>query len=84
MAEIVNLRMARKRKARDEREREADRNRIVHGRSKAERQRLEAEQGRAERFVEGHRRQSSPAPASSPLPTADVSLPPLPRDDEAT
>lgn len=32
MADIVNLRMARKRKARAEKERAADENRILHGR----------------------------------------------------
>ncbi len=58
MAEIVNLRMARKRKARDEREREADRNRLLHGRSIAERSKTSAEQERTERFVDGHRRET--------------------------
>ncbi|MBD8890543.1 DUF4169 family protein [Roseibium litorale] len=37
-AEIVNLRQARKRKARSEREKTADANRVAFGRSKAERQ----------------------------------------------
>ena len=37
-AEIVNLRQARKQKARSDKERAADQNRITHGRTKAEKQ----------------------------------------------
>ena len=62
MAEIINLRMARKRKARDEREREADRNRVLHGRSKAERSKSDTENQRAERFVDGHLRETPTTP----------------------
>ena len=45
MAEIVNLRRARKQREAAEREAEAQRNRVLHGRTKAEkaRDRLEAE-----------------------------------------
>ena len=39
MADIVNLRQARKQKARDEKTRVAEQNRALHGRSKAEKQR---------------------------------------------
>lgn len=47
MAEIVNLRRARKQRAAVEREAEAQRNRVLHGRTKGEklRDRLEAERG---------------------------------------
>ena len=37
MGDVVNLRMARKRKARGEREAQAEQNRITHGVSRAER-----------------------------------------------
>jgi hypothetical protein len=54
MADIVNLRQARKQKARSDKERQAEQNRVLHGRSKAERDRRLAEQ--ADRFIDGHRR----------------------------
>jgi len=56
MAEIVNLRTARKRKARAKKEAEAEENRTRHGLSRAER--LAAGRVRQEdtRHVEGHRR----------------------------
>ena len=55
MSTLVNLRTARKRKARADKEQAAGENRALHGRSKAEklRDRLQAE--KAQRFVEGHR-----------------------------
>lgn len=56
MGEVVNLRLARKRKVRAEKEQVAERNRAVYGRTKAERERDEAEAGRAVRFLDGHRR----------------------------
>jgi hypothetical protein len=55
-AEIVNLRRARKAKARIEREKEAEANRIAFGRTKAEKSATTAERERAEREIEGHRR----------------------------
>lgn len=56
MAEIVNLRTARKRAARDRKAAEAEQNRARHGETAAERsaRRLAAE--RAENLAEGHRR----------------------------
>jgi hypothetical protein len=51
MAEIVNLRQARKRKARADKETRAAENRIVFGRTKAERDKITAE-----RRLESHRR----------------------------
>ena len=44
--EIVNLRRARKAKAREEAEREAGRNRVLHGRTREERARDDAERAR--------------------------------------
>ncbi|MEP9371780.1 DUF4169 family protein [Mesorhizobium sp. KR1-2] len=66
MADIVNLRQARKNKARAEKERAAEQNRALHGRSKAEktRDRVVAEQ--TARFVEGHRREHRAGPPSPP------------------
>lgn len=57
MAEIVNLRQVRKRKARAEKEQAAERNRVIHGRPKTERQRDRALAEKAEAFLEGHRRE---------------------------
>lgn len=56
MAEIVNLRMARKRKQRADAQSVAEENRLLHGRSKAEKRIAEAEQEAAVRHVDGHRR----------------------------
>lgn len=56
MAEIVNLRQARKRKNRDERERVAEANRLAHGRTRAERKQSEIEKARADKHLDGHNR----------------------------
>jgi hypothetical protein len=55
MAEIVNLRMARKRKARTEKDAEAEANRRKFGQTKAERDRQAAEKQLAERRIDGHK-----------------------------
>lgn len=55
MSNVVNLRMARKRKARAGKEQAADENRALHGRPKGEKQRQRMEAQRAADFVEGHR-----------------------------
>lgn len=57
MAEIVNMKRARKLKARAEAEKEAAANRLAHGRSKAERNLARAEEDAARRKLEGHRRE---------------------------
>ncbi|CDP54232.1 hypothetical protein [Devosia sp. DBB001] len=57
MGEIVNLKLVRKRKARDEKEAKASENRIIFGRTKAEKQKVEAERALAERKIEGHKRE---------------------------
>jgi hypothetical protein len=54
MAEIVNLRRARKQRARQEAEKQADRNRVAFGRTKAERSLTEAERDKAARTLDGH------------------------------
>jgi hypothetical protein len=54
---VVNLRMARKRKARADKEQAANESRVVHGRSKAEKLRDRTQAESAAAFVEGHRRE---------------------------
>ena len=56
MADIVNLRTARKRKAREEKERAAEENRVRHGLSGAERRAARVERERADAAHEAHRR----------------------------
>lgn len=56
MAEIVNLRMARKARLRASDKAEAEANRAKHGRTKAERRMSEADAARLTRTVEGARR----------------------------
>ena len=60
MAEIVNLRRARKARDRASAEAQAEQNRITFGRTKAERTLTEAEKTLAERRLEGHRLSDDP------------------------
>ena len=53
--EVVNLRRVRKARDRAEREVVAAANRVVHGRTKPERQAQEIETTRSERHLDGHR-----------------------------
>ena len=57
MAEIVNLRRAKKAKARADADAQAAGNRALFGRTKAEKQRMEIEREKARREIEGHRRE---------------------------
>jgi hypothetical protein len=61
MAEIVNLRQARKRKARAERDRTAEANRLKFGQPKAEKDRSRLEDARARRVHDAHRREEDRA-----------------------
>ena len=56
MAEIVNLRQARKRRARAEKDAQAEQNRLSFGRTKAEREASAAKAELEARRLEGHRR----------------------------
>ena len=56
MAEIINLRRARKRKERAEKEVRAADNRLAFGRSKGERTLSDARKDLAERRLDGHKR----------------------------
>ncbi len=60
MAEIINLRQARKRKARSDKEAKAAENRVTFGRTKEERRLAEAEKDLAVRRLEGHKRDETP------------------------
>jgi hypothetical protein len=62
MSNVVNLRMARKRKARADKEQAASENRALHGRSMAEKQRDRMLAEKAENFVEGHRLRGRDSP----------------------
>ena len=55
MAEIVNLRQARKARKRDEALKQADANRVKFGRTKAQKTAGQAEQARLDRTVDGAR-----------------------------
>jgi hypothetical protein len=54
VGDIVNLRVARKRKFRLEAEKAADASRIAHGRPKADREKSEMERTIVERRLDGH------------------------------
>lgn len=56
MADIINLRQARKVKARRDKERVASANRAKFGQTKAEREVRRAEEARVERLLDGSRR----------------------------
>lgn len=61
MAEIVNLRMARKRKTRAGQEAHAAEKRALHGRSKAAKQHDRAVEEKNRAFIDGHfRREPEP------------------------
>ena len=63
MAEIINLRQARKAKARSEKESAAEANRLKFGRSKAEKTLSEAEKKLSARKLDGHKREDGPEDA---------------------
>ena len=55
MAELINLRQARKAKAKAQKEKAAETNRILHGTPKAVRKLSEARKDKAEQHLAGHR-----------------------------
>ncbi|MEQ9636358.1 MAG: DUF4169 family protein [Devosia marina] len=55
MAEIINLRSARKAKARTEKEAAAEANRLKFGRTKAEKLKNAGEKARADKHIDGHK-----------------------------
>jgi hypothetical protein len=58
MADIVNLNRARKAMARAADRKTAEANRLTHGRTKAEREAARLERERAERLLDGSKRES--------------------------
>jgi hypothetical protein len=56
MGDVVNLKSARKAKARAAAEAKAQANRVAHGRTKAEKKSTKAEREAADRKLDGHRR----------------------------
>jgi hypothetical protein len=62
MAEIINLRQARKNKARAGKEARAAENRVTFGRTKAEKTLTKAEQDLAKSRLEAHKRDSDETP----------------------
>lgn len=59
MSDIINLRLARKRKARADKERQAEENRVRFGRSKLEKLETRALAEREARLLDGHKRDRS-------------------------
>ncbi len=57
MSEVINLRLARKAKARGEAKQQADQNRALHGRTKAEKERQQIDAARAAKLLDGARRE---------------------------
>jgi hypothetical protein len=60
MAEIVNLRQARKAKARSEKDKTAEANRVAHGTPKALRNLAEARKDKADQGLSGHKLEKDP------------------------
>ena len=60
MGDVVNLRRARKERARAGKETAAEANRLAFGRTKVERELTAAERDLAARRLEGHRRDGAP------------------------
>ena len=58
MADILNLRQARKAKARAAGDKLAAQNRAVHGQSRSEKQKLAAEKQNADQRLDSHKRDS--------------------------
>jgi hypothetical protein len=84
MAEIVNLRLARKRKARDAAAEAAGEARAKHGRSKAEKTLDRSRREKAERDVEAHRLEGpaidpgfGPRPVPATVPASGAATAPL-------
>lgn len=57
MTEVINLRQKRKEKARTDKAKGAEQNRLLHGQTKAEKQRKKLETDRATRVLDGHKRE---------------------------
>jgi hypothetical protein len=67
MADVINLNRARKRKRREAEREQAERNRVVHGRTKLDKQLAERERERSAQLHAEHERQVD-APVSPDAP----------------
>lgn len=65
-AEIINLRMARKQKQRQDKDKAAEDNRRQYGRSKAERDAARKRREDLESHVDGHKLEPGDAPGNDP------------------
>ena len=65
MGDLVNLRQARKQKKRSAKEKQADANRALHGRTRSERTKKDAEARKADKQHDGHYRGAVPPPEDS-------------------
>ena len=65
MSKVVNLRQARKAKARSKHRAEGDQNAALHGETKAQRQRRETNEERAVRTLDGAKRDPKCDPKST-------------------
>ena len=88
MSDIVNLRQFKKQKARQSKEQQAEQNRILHGRTKAEKEFAREETRKSENFLTLNRLEPSKKPddgagVSLPgfasIPSAFVDMPPATR-----
>ncbi|WP_082530906.1 DUF4169 family protein [Devosia sp. Root436] len=57
MADIINLRNVRKQKARAGKEAQAAQNRVLFGRTRAEKLKQAAEKAQADKHIEGHKKE---------------------------
>lgn len=57
MGEIINLKNVRKQKARADKDSQAAQNRVLFGRTKAEKLQQSAEKARADKTIDGHKRE---------------------------
>ncbi len=62
MSDIVNLRQFKKQKARAEKEKQTDQNRVLFGRTKSEKSFAKAEITKAQRFLDQNRLEKSDTP----------------------
>lgn len=58
MTEVINLNQKRKANARVQKEKKASENRVKYGRTKAEKQKEKREAERAQRHLQGHKRET--------------------------
>jgi hypothetical protein len=60
MGEVINLRLARKAKARDDADKQATENRAAFGRSKGEKKKIASENALEQKRLDGHHLKSPP------------------------